>query len=115
MPLLLNGRPVGLRVLVCEQEAEAARGLRGRRHLGHDGLLLIRPCAAVHTLGMRYELDVVFSRADGRVLRCVRALRPARIAWCAGADAVWEMAAGQALRLGIRPGDRLEVAHSPPV
>jgi uncharacterized protein len=110
MTLLHNGRPRPLGVLVCDHPLESVRACLARRQLGHDGVLLIRPCAGVHTLGLRHELDIVFSRFDGAVLRCVRSLRPGRIAWARGADAAWEMSAGQALRLGIRVGDQLGVA-----
>ncbi|MGH8309439.1 MAG: DUF192 domain-containing protein, partial [Steroidobacteraceae bacterium] len=107
MALFRNGRPLDARVLACESWFERARGLLGRRLTGRNHVLLIRPCSGVHTVGMRYRIDVVFSRADGTVLRCVRGLEPGRAAWAHGADAAWEMPAGECARLAIRVGDRL--------
>ena len=109
MTLFRNGRPLDARVLACETWFERARGLLGRRLAGRNHLLLIRPCSAVHTVGMGYRIDVVFSRADGTVLRCVRGLEPGRAAWTQGADAAWEMPAGQCAKLAIRVGDCLTV------
>jgi len=107
LALIHNGRRLETRVLACEGILERLRGLIGRRPLRHDRVLLLRPCSGVHTLGMRYEIDVVFCRADGSVLRCVRGLPPGRATWHPGADAAWEMRSGQCTRLRIRVGDRL--------
>src|SRR5688572_19373815 len=115
MELLRNGRRLDARVLACETWFERVRGLLGRRLAGRNHVLLIRPCSGIHTLGMRYRIDVVFSRADGTVVRCVRGLRPGRVAWAESADEVWEMPAGQCSRLAIRVGDRLTVAKTPSV
>lgn len=71
--------------------------------------LLIPRCRSVHTLGMREPLDVVFLR-HGRVLR-VNRLVPHRLAVCPAADAVLELSAGEAARLGLASGvvlNRLE-------
>jgi len=114
-PLLRNGRRVDARVLVCETWLERAHGLLFRRPAGRTHVLLIQPCAAIHTLGMRYRIDVVFSRADGTVLRCVRNLEPGRAVWAPCADAAWEMPAGQCSRLAIRVGDQLAILRTPPV
>jgi uncharacterized protein len=115
MALFRNGSRMDARVLACETWFERMRGLLGRRISGRNHVLLIRPCSGVHTLGMGYRIDVVFSRADGIVVRCVRGLRPGRAAWASGADAAWEMPAGQCSRLAIRVGDRLTVVKTPSV
>lgn len=94
-------------VLVAESWLEKARGLLGRRA---GDVVLIQPCSAVHTVGMRHRIDVVFSRADGTVIRCVRGLEPGRAVWAPCADAAWEMPAGHCSRLAIRVGDQLAVA-----
>jgi len=80
--------------LVC------ARGMAGRlrgllcraRAPGPRTGLLLSPCNAVHTFGMRYGIDVAFIDREGRVLRLVRNLRPWRAACCLRAVAVVEMA-----------------------
>jgi uncharacterized protein len=55
-----------------------------------EGLLIPR-CCSVHTLGMRFPLDLVFLAADGRVLEVRRSVRPGRIARYRRAAAVLEL------------------------
>ena len=45
-----------------------AVGLLGRSSLDDDEGLLLAPCASVHTLGMRFAIDVAFLDRDGRVV-----------------------------------------------
>lgn len=84
-----------------------ARGLLGRD--GIEGALVLRPCRQVHTVRMRFPIDVAFVDADGVVLR-VRTLRPWRIS-----PLVWHAAlaieaeSGAFERWRLRPGDRVEL------
>jgi tetratricopeptide (TPR) repeat protein len=73
-----------------------------------NGLVLER-CASVHTCFMRFAIDVVFMDSGGRVLRVVPSLKPWRFAACPGARFVWELPAGESLRLGIRRGTVVRV------
>jgi len=57
--------------------------------------LLIPRCAAVHTFGMRFPLDLHFLDRDGRPLRTVRGVPPRRFVRCRGAGAVLELPAPQ--------------------
>lgn len=53
--------------------------------------LLIAPCSSVHTVMMRYALDIAFVGSDGRVLRSIEDVRPGRMRLaCRGAVAVLE-------------------------
>lgn len=71
--------------------------------------LLIAPCRAVHTVGMRYPIDIVFLSRDGRVVRICRQVAPMRVRVSLAAWAVAEFAPGEARRLGIVPGMRLKL------
>ncbi len=82
-------------------------GLLGRG--GFEGALLLRPAASVHTLGMRFDVDVAFCDASLRVLEVVRMRR-----WRMGrprlrARAVIEASAGAFERWSLAVGDELEV------
>lgn len=70
------------------------RGLHAYPPLAADRGLLLAPCRAVHTVGLRHPIDVVFLNRQGRVVRQIDALRPARMAWCLQAAAVVELPAG---------------------
>ena len=75
---------------------ERMRGLLGTNPLADGEGLLITPCAAVHTVGMRYPLDLVFLDAQGRVVRTVANVPPGRLAVSGGvhARATLEVRAG---------------------
>ena len=91
-------------VRVAERGWDRTRGLLGRPQLAAcEGLLIMR-CSSVHTVGMRYAIDVVFLDRHGAIARVVESLRPMRMAMCLGAASVLELAAGQARRLALRPG-----------
>jgi uncharacterized protein len=83
------------------------RGLLGRD--GIDGALLLRPATSVHTLGMRFPLDVAFLDRDLTVLATVRMARHRLGRPRRGARAVLEAEAGAFDRWSLRVGDRLEV------
>lgn len=53
--------------------------------------LLIPCCAAVHTFGMRFELDLLFLDHEGGLRSARRRVPPRRFAWDWGAAAVLEL------------------------
>jgi uncharacterized protein len=55
-----------------------------------EGLLIPR-CRCVHTLGMRFPLDLLFLDREGRVVEIRREVPAARIVHCRRADAVLEL------------------------
>jgi uncharacterized membrane protein (UPF0127 family) len=57
--------------------------------------LVIPRCSSVHTFGMRFELDVYFLGADGRLLLLRRRVPPRRVLRCRGAAAVLEVPAAE--------------------
>jgi uncharacterized membrane protein (UPF0127 family) len=81
------------------------RGLLGRRALRAGEGLLLRPEWSVHTLFMRFPIDVVFLDEHLTVVGVVPRLRPFRCAGRRGAAATLELAAGEAERLLITAGE----------
>ena len=55
---------------VVNGRRDRARGLIGRD--GHEGALVLSPCRWIHTVGMRFPLDVAYVDAEGIVLKTVR-------------------------------------------
>jgi uncharacterized protein len=102
-----NRRRLPMHVHVCETRLERGRGLLLRRCPDHRTAYLLRDCAAIHTVGMTYPIDVLFCDATGRILRIEQALRPFRYARESRASAVWEMRAGAAQLWGWRIGDEI--------
>jgi hypothetical protein len=65
-------------------------GLAFRRTPAQGCALLIPRCRSVHTLGMRFPIDVAFLDAEGRALRLERGVPAWRVMHCRGAVAVLE-------------------------
>ena len=83
------------------------RGLLGRT--GIDGAMLLAPCRNVHTLGMKFAIDVAFCSGEGVVLRTCT-LAPRRISpLVVRARMALEAEAGAFDRWRLLPGDRLEI------
>ena len=92
---------------LCDSFSSRLRGLLGRDTV--DGAVLLRPARAVHTVRMRFPVDVAFVDADLVVLRTVT-MRPNRLGrpvW--RARGVLETEAGAFGRWNLRPGDQLEI------
>jgi uncharacterized membrane protein (UPF0127 family) len=107
MSWLLRDGEVLAALEVAETRAERRRGLLGRD--GFEGALLLRPARAVHTLGMRFPIDVAYCDDDLRVLETV-CMQPHRLGLPRRrARGVIEAASGAFDRWGLRPGDHLEV------
>jgi len=88
-------------------------GLLPRARVAPDEGLWFEGAHAVHTLGMRAVVDVVFVDGDGRVLRCQPAVRPWRAhVSCAGAAGVVEMGAGFLSAAQLNVGDVLALESS---
>ena len=88
------------------------RGLMGRRELAPGQGLLLRPSGSIHTCFMRFPIDVVFMDDELQVLRVAHVVRPWRARLQRGAKAILELAAGEAGRVGIEPGDQLTLETS---
>lgn len=90
-----RGSVLGTRVALADRWWQRLRGLQGRLALTAGEGLLLRPCRAVHMLGMRFPLDVAFLDREGRVVAQYRQLRPgARTGWHRGARDALELPAG---------------------
>src|SRR3954466_14751776 len=49
--------------------SERRTGLLGRDSLAPSAALVLSPCGSIHTMFMRFPIDVVFVDRDGRALR----------------------------------------------
>ncbi|MFG2648991.1 DUF192 domain-containing protein [Streptomyces sp. NPDC048436] len=105
MLILPSGRMLPLEM--ADSARARRRGLLGRD--GVRGALLLSPASSVHTVGMRFAIDVAYLDRELRVL-CVRTMRPGRIGRPRPrARHVLEAEAGAMERWGVRRGARVEV------
>jgi uncharacterized protein len=80
---------------VAEDFRTRLRGLSRRDRADAGPGLLIPHCSSVHTFGMRFDLDLYFLDAAGRVIERRLRVPPRRVAWHRGACAVLEIPAGE--------------------
>jgi uncharacterized membrane protein (UPF0127 family) len=98
--------------------AEIARSRRSRRRglLGRDGIdgvLVLPGTRQVHTVGMRFAIDVAWCDEQGTVVR-VATLAPNRLgAWVRTARTVLEGEAGRFDEWGLHVDDRLAWDEAP--
>jgi uncharacterized protein len=85
------------------------RGLLGRDDLAAGTALVLAPCNAVHTVKMRFPIDVVFVARDGRVTKIVERLAAWRAAVSFAAFATIELRGGALAGGAVIVGDRLVV------
>jgi uncharacterized membrane protein (UPF0127 family) len=107
MPWLVRDGDVLASLEVADSVTSRLRGLLRRD--GVDGALLITKARSVHTLGMRFPIDVAYCDRDLRVvdvatMRRFRVGRPRM-----KCRSVLEAEAGAFARWNLRPGDQLEV------
>ncbi len=104
--VLEDGRRIVLQV--AETRSARRRGLLGRTSVD-GGALLITKCRSVHTLGMRFAIDVAHLDSSMRVLR-VRTMPPQRLgAPVLRARHVLEAEAGALGRWNLRVGNQVRV------
>gem|GEM_PF-1538264 len=104
-----SGRVLASRCRLAQTFWARLRGWIGHRP-GRGEALWLRPCAAVHTIGMEAAIDVVLLGRCGEVRRVLVALPPGRLVGGPGVTEVCELPAGTAA--GIAPGDHLDRAPS---
>lgn len=113
MPLLRNsttGKIVATRIDRLSTFMHRALGLLARTTLRPDEGVWITSCRAIHTIGMRVAIDVIFVDRDGHVIRIVQNVRPNRFAVsCKGAQGVVELGGGALREVDVLPGDVLEL------
>lgn len=104
--LVADGRVLAS-VEVADTRGRRRRGLLGRTTI--EGALALDPCRWVHTIGVRFPIDVAYLDRNGVVVKTVRMARHRVGAPVPRARTVVEAAAGSFGRWGVRVGDRLEI------
>ncbi len=83
-------------------------GLLDRSGLEPGEGLLLRGEQAIHTIGMRFPIDVVYLDREARVLRAIDSMVPLRFGpFLRNSRDVLELPAGTLVATGTREGDEL--------
>ncbi|GAC1528735.1 MAG: hypothetical protein NVS3B12_01110 [Acidimicrobiales bacterium] len=110
MPWLLRDGDVLAAIEIATSRRDRRRGLLRRD--GIDGALLLDPARSVHTVRMRFPIDVAFCARTDEGIEVIDTvcMAPGRIGlprW--GARCVIEAASGAFERWGMGVGDHLEI------
>ena len=103
------------RLAIADGHWSRLRGLMGKApgtFASGDGLWIL-PCKGVHTLGMRFPIDVVYLSGDRKVVHLEQGLPPWRFAPIRlKASSVLELPEHTLRDTGTTIGDELEIATS---
>ncbi len=103
-----KGTVVATRMRVADNLWSRFWGLMGRKALADGEALLLRPSSSIHTMFMRFPIDVVFIDEGNQVAKVVSNLRPFRLTMAPGsAQSVLELNTGVAAQAQVEPGDQL--------
>lgn len=108
--MIYHGQDIYARhVIVTTSLFARMRGLLGRKSLGPDTAMVIDPCSSIHTLGMRFAIDVLFLDSKSRITAIASDVKPGRF-WVSGGwnvRRVIESEAGCLDLSSLRIGDTL--------
>ena len=109
MAWLVNDARVMASAELAESRVDRRRGRLGREDF--DGALVLRPCRWVHTVGMRFAIDVAYLDRDGVVIKTARMQRHRLGVPVPAARTVIEAQAGAFARWGLRVGDEVAIRN----
>ena len=104
-----DGRVLATRLSTAFDSAARREGLLKQDAWPAGAALVIAPCQAVHTVGMRFAIDVLFVDRAGRVVKVRERMVPWRMAGALRAFATIELPAGT-LSGVVRAGDTVTLA-----
>ncbi len=104
---LTRNEVIAKKVRRCDHVFSRLKGLLGTDKLNPEEACWLIPCNMVHTIGMRYPIDVIFLNKKKEIVSIIQNLKPNRFSpLVVAAHSVVEFAAGAERK--IRVGEQLE-------
>ena len=97
---------------IADTSATRRKGLLGRTGLAPGTGIWIIPCSAVHSLGMKFTIDVVYLDRKLKVLKVRPNMAPWQLSMCLFAHSVLELPTGTIDQTRTSAGDQLEFLPS---
>tara|TARA_R110000851_G_scaffold161068_2_gene304652 strand:- start:61199 stop:61549 length:351 start_codon:yes stop_codon:yes gene_type:complete len=94
-------------VIFANKTLSRLKGLLGKKGLTIQQGLLISPCNSIHTVGMKFDIDVIFLNKQNQVIKIKPSVKPTRMVSCLRSKKVLELASGSAQYNNISIGDSL--------
>lgn len=109
-----TGRVLARRAVVARTWRSRLVGLLAHRRLLEGEAMVFPACRSIHTLGMRFAIDVLFLNRAGQVVGAKAVLKPWRVAGpVLRAWTTVELSAGALARHSVRVGDLVEMVSRP--
>ena len=105
-----TGQVVANPAVLASSPLMRMKGLLGRASMPVNEAIILRPASSIHTLFMRFALDVIYLDRDDKILKLVPNLVPFRFSAASKGHTVLEMASGATSALDLQPGDQLLMA-----
>jgi uncharacterized membrane protein (UPF0127 family) len=109
-----RGIVIGNHVEVAETSWTRMVGLLGRAGVDAGAGLWIKPSSGVHTIGMKFPIDVIGLDRDRNVIKLWQNLVPGRITSISTRlRSVVELSAGRIAECQVQLGDKLDIQEPP--
>ena len=105
-----SGALLADRVVIANTSATRRTGLLKHGELAAGEGLWIVPTEGVHTIGMKFPIDILFLSRNRTVLKACAAVPSWRFALCLRAHSVLELPAGTIEKTSTAVGDQLVLA-----
>ncbi len=110
MQVIIRSQVLAEKTTVAASHWARVRGLLGRRAMRPGEGLLLAYAKGIHTIGMRYSIDVAFLDRDGRVIHLIHSMKPFRLSpLVCNSAMVLELPAGILQQTGTQLGDRIQI------
>lgn len=96
-------------LIIAENFLLKAKGLLGKISIPEDTALLLVSCRAVHTMFMKFPIDVVFLDKNFVVKKTVYNMVPWKTAYCKDSQYAIELSEGTVKTKRILLNDRLKI------
>jgi uncharacterized membrane protein (UPF0127 family) len=104
-----NGETLADDVELAVRVMERMKGLLGRKQFSSGKSLWIKPCKSIHTIGMRFPIDVLFLDKKNIIVKIKKNFLPNRISGLfLNAVSVLELPSGILTATDTRAGDRIK-------
>ena len=108
---LTKNKELARNVSIASSMVARMKGLLGRKELKKGESLWIKPCNSIHTIGMKFPIDVLFLDSTNIVMEIKKQLPVYRITGIYfRASSVLELPAGTLQETNTQVGDRIEIA-----
>jgi uncharacterized membrane protein (UPF0127 family) len=98
-------------VQLADTPLKRMKGLLGRKEFYRGESLWIKPCNSIHTIGMKFPIDLLFLNRKNKVISLKKDFQPNRITgFSRRAVSVLELPSGTLTATDTRVGDMIEIA-----